>query len=130
MDSEVWRDQKNDIWHEMRSNWVPSQYQQKIASAVIKADPGRKVIVGLAMPGKQKGIWTLGQEVLQVPGFWVARTDDEYRVARTWATITSESFLALRQGGHGLGTVAYVVIRVNDSGFNVAHDVLWEVFEW
>lgn len=73
------------------------------------------VYVGLALPGKDRGIWTLGQPVEQVPGFFLAVTPEHHPAARTLAEEAAARRLAGRKG-----TSAYA--RIDAEGYCSVHE--------
>lgn len=84
----------------------PSGLVRHVGAAMLQAAPDAKqVVVGLALPGKQRGVWTTGQPVLDVPGYWLVHNDDELRAARECADRAGAEVLA----GVG-GTTAHAYI--------------------
>lgn len=56
-------------WQDMERNFRPSQEAVDTAVAALKATPNADLAaVGLMLPGKQDGWWTVGQKYLTVPG--------------------------------------------------------------
>lgn len=96
-----------------RARWVPSREQRAVAAAMLTAVPPNveHVLVPLVQPGKEFGIWIVGQVVEVVPGFWLADAlalpDNPYSftVARTNAIDA-----AAKQLGDRPGTVGWAVI--------------------
>jgi hypothetical protein len=84
--------------------WAPDPATLRIARAMIDAacpDPAQDhvvVYVGIALPGKARSVWTLGQPVEVAPGFWLARTDAEVSHARDHADRAAKTQLAGRAG--------------------------------
>lgn len=99
----------------------PAVAQVDIATAMLAAAPGADaVLVPLAMPGKDEGVWVAGQPVEHPPGFWLAATNDRvgpvsYRRARDDAEDAADRWLAGRAG-----VAAYA---------SISPDGTWAVFE-
>lgn len=98
-----------------RARWLPSKAQVAAAVAELrtKADPDQWLAaVPLVMPGKQYGIWTVGQQVEHVAGVWVGINsfdqEPSYATARNRAADAARVVLGDRPG-----TVAWVTIRPN-----------------
>lgn len=85
---------------DLRNRLVPSAQQLAVAAAIFAADPtADAVMVGVALPNKAHGFWTLGQEVHPVPGFWIASNnpgDGSYSHARDAAERAAKEWLAER----------------------------------
>lgn len=100
---------------DLAQRFVPSEYQRQVASAIMNADTTiRSVYVPIALPGKPKGVWQVGQVVEYPNGFWPVRNDDEAREARDDADHIAARFLAGKPGAS-----AYCDIR---------RDGQWSVF--
>lgn len=66
---------------DMRARWLPTDEAMAAAKALLDAHPAADmVLVPMIQPGKQRGFWTVGQEVRTVPGvMFLAVNDDEPR---------------------------------------------------
>jgi hypothetical protein len=103
---------------DMRARCVPGPTQVRVAVAMLEASAETEpycVVVPIAFPGKDHGIWTEGQEVEHPPGFWLAMTngwDGHHSLAyvRNEAEVAAVRFLGERPG-----TPGYVVIRSDES---------------
>ncbi len=101
---------------DMRERLVPSYAQRRTASAILREDTAVvSVIAPLAMPGKEMGVWEIGQQVEHPGGLWTVGNSDEHRAARDGAEAAAEAHLGTRPG-----TVGYAVLRRGDQ---------WSVFE-
>lgn len=102
---------------DLRARWLPTRRSVGHARALLVAEPTADVaVVPMFQPGKQYGIWTVGQPVSTVAGVvFVAVNGFEPAVgvpSLSWAR-NAACLLArerLRAGGRG-GTVAYAVVR-------------------
>jgi hypothetical protein len=112
----------NHVERDMYERFCPTADQVRVAVAMLDAMPAATVnvvFVGIALPGKIRGIWTEGQTVAYVPGFWLAHSRDDldpyaYDVARRAADRAAGDRLT------GPGVSAYAVIE---------RDGTWVVFE-
>jgi hypothetical protein len=112
---------------DMRRRWRPSAQAVRVAAAMLAAAaPGAEaVIVAMIQPGKTRGVWTRGQEVITVPGVYLLAGDGDgltdYATARALAENMGEMALVeravARRAASGeaapageAGTVAYAVI--------------------
>jgi hypothetical protein len=92
--------------------WELDPATMRVAQAMIDAaspDPDQDhvaVYVGIALPGKRRGVWTLGQPLEVADGFFLARTDAEVSRAREFADRAAETQLAGRAG-----TTSYAAVR-------------------
>jgi hypothetical protein len=105
----------SEVVDDMRTRWLPDDLTRGIAAGLFGQMPRdlQYVLVGLVQPGKERGIWTLGQPVYTVRGALFLAADDDsrfmsYRVARGACVAVAESRLAETDAG---GTVAYAVIE-------------------
>ena len=109
-------DPLNAAQDDLNDRWRVPPAAQAIARAMIEAayiqypdlmPEGDEVavLVGLALPGKDRGVWRLGQAVEQAPGFFLARDDEEYARARDLADRAAEGQLAGRPGTTSYGVV-------------------------
>jgi hypothetical protein len=97
-----------------QDRWVPTPQQMRVAAAMLAAEPAAThVLVGLALPGKREGWWTLGQPVEPAPGYFLAAdtrrkdgTVPDYSQARDLADQAAGAQLAGRAG-----TSSYAVIH-------------------
>jgi hypothetical protein len=56
---------------DMAQRLRPSESQISLAQRLMSGRLAPSyVLVALAMPGKRRGVWVTGQEVVDVPGFW------------------------------------------------------------
>lgn len=100
---------------DMAARWRPTDQQVVVARAMLDADmTAQAVMVGLALPGKARSIWTTGQKVIAAPGFWLASRRHGYAEAREAADRAAGAVLS------GPGQTAYAVIE---------RDGTWAVFE-
>ncbi|HET8643799.1 MAG TPA: hypothetical protein VFM37_17820 [Pseudonocardiaceae bacterium] len=107
---------------DMRERLRPSGEQVRVATAMLAAaaDSICCVAVGLALPGKTRGIWDAGQAVEHAEGFWLADRD-AWDGAFAYHCATHQAELAaLRQLGSRPGQTGYAIIR---------HDGSWSVWE-
>lgn len=97
----------NGTMVDLRERWQADGPTRRIAMAMIDAamiehphvDPDDiKVFVGLALPGKQYGVWTLGQPVEPAPGYFLAINHDQHRAGRDLADRAAGEQLAGRAG--------------------------------
>ena len=102
----------SDVARDMADRWVPSEHQRTIAAAMLAADPDADfVVVGLALPGKTRSFWAVGQPVEPAPGFWLVRDEDhedrhlEYSVARNAADEAAGEQLQGRRGTSCYATI-------------------------
>jgi hypothetical protein len=95
---------------DMAARWLPDQVAMDMAAAMLAAAPAAElVVVPLVQPGKQAGVWTVGQAVYTVRGaYFLADDDDGYGQARRLAVAVAEAELAARGQA---GTVAYAIIE-------------------
>lgn len=108
--------------------WVPSDTARAQAAAVLAAHPfAEHVIVPMYQPGKQRGVWTVGQEVRTVPHcvFPANRTMNDpqagtldHGTARTLAEALAVNYAKAR--GVTTGTAGYALLY---------RDGDWAVFE-
>ncbi|HEX4399671.1 MAG TPA: hypothetical protein VH136_18675 [Trebonia sp.] len=99
---------------DLRERWLPDDLTRGIAAGLFGMLPGelQYVVVGMVQPGKQRGIWMLGQRVFTVRGALFLAADDDtrfmsWRVARGAAVALAQARLAETDEG---GTVAYATI--------------------
>lgn len=104
----------SDTAADMRERFRPTPEQIAVAVAMLAtADPqatGYAVAVPIALPGKQHGLWKLGQPVEAVPGFWLGHRDQETG-PHAWHKATDAADRAA--GGHlagSQGSSAWAVI--------------------
>jgi hypothetical protein len=87
---------------DMNATLRPSDEQLAVAKAMLTATDDRDahVYVPLALPGKQRGIWVLGQPVEHVPGYWIssAQRDEHGGLARDYASRAADAWLGARDG--------------------------------
>ncbi len=104
---------------DMQARFRPTDAQVAVARAMLTAEPAATaVIVGLALPGKQRGMWTEGQAVRPVPGFWLTDFGQTGPYAHSFARDAAEAAATGRLTGRGVP--AYAVIE---------RDGTWAVFE-
>lgn len=89
-----------DLMADLRHRLIPSVQQRAASAAILRAVmTAEHVIVGLALPNKTRGLWTMDQEVHPVPGFWIATEtpgDGSYSHARDAAIRAAKEWLAER----------------------------------
>lgn len=102
---------------DMRARWLPDDQAVLDAIAKMAAEPRADVaMIGMIQPGKQRGVWTLGQEVETVPGALYIGISDldvppgspvrSFAIARNLACAKAREALGDRSG-----TVAYAVVE-------------------
>jgi hypothetical protein len=102
---------------DMRDRWLPGPEDVKNAQALLDCKPDDHVVVlGMVQPGKDHGVWVLGQEVETVTGIYLlARTrgtpPDGAR-SYGWAR-NQASELARKQLGDRPGTTGYAVVATD-----------------
>jgi len=98
----------NEIERDMQDRLRPSETQLLIAQAIITASGVEAVMVPIALPGKQRGLWIAGQKVEHPNGFWpIDKLDSEgYSAAREVVDKVAGEFM-----GEQVGVAAYCVIR-------------------
>lgn len=103
---------------DMSERWRPTDQQITVARAMLAAEPAADaVFVGIALPGKERGVWDYGQAVRPVPGFWLAARGEQtgplaYALARDAADDAAGRRLTRR------GASSYATID-RDGGFAV-----------
>lgn len=66
----------DQLQDDMTARFVPTDEQIAVAVAMLEvAEEATHVVVPLALPGKTRGVWTVGQPVEHVPGFWLVDAD-------------------------------------------------------
>lgn len=97
---------------DLAARWRPTDTQIHEAVAALAAGPAEATdaFVPLALPGKQRGWWEVGQLVEPVPGVWLAdRTAWDgplsYSAAREAADQAGADQLAGRPGVSGYATI-------------------------
>lgn len=95
---------------DLRMRMVTSDEQMAEALAALEGnDSFEFALVPLAYPNKDRGFWTLGQEVIQPAGaFVLCNNDDSYREARQ--TVCAFAASLMEQGMTG-----YAVVRRDGS---------------
>ena len=101
-----------EIDRDRAERWTPSPPAREMAAAMLAAAPGAEmVIVPLVQPGKARGIWTMGQVVVTVPGVYLLAGDVPgampYREARDMALQAAED----AAHGYAAGTTAFALIE-------------------
>ena len=108
---------------DLRARWrpTPEQVRAAVAELLTKTDPTEWVAaVALVQPGKQYGIWTVGQPVEPVPGVWAGI--NSFTEAPSYAHARNDAADAARAAlGGRPGTVAHVSVRL-DGSFAVFED--------
>jgi hypothetical protein len=95
---------------DLQQAWCPTEVQLRTAKAIMADDPDvQYVMVGLALPGKCRGVWVKGQQVEPVPGFWTVRDGAEHSQARELADRA-----AGQQLGSRVGATSHVTIYLHD----------------
>jgi hypothetical protein len=118
----------NDLELDRVTRWQPDPRAVAHARAILAAegnDPDVLVAIPMYQPGKELGIWEMGQEVRTVMGAVFAgynRSEDTgglpfFSWARAKAAEVAEAEL-----GEGAGTVAFAVVRAGSDAT--------PVFEW
>lgn len=108
---------------DLRERLRPSDTQVAVAVAMLQEVPASEathVVVPIALPGKQRGIWIEGQQVQPVNGFWLANRDNwegPYAGARGHAEDAARLWLVDQKLS---GVSAYACID---------RDGTWAVFE-
>lgn len=105
---------------DLAARFRPSDAQIALAVEILGTLPstreerGRYVaVVGLALPGKTRGFWTVGQPVRPVAGLWIGSWDHpalDYGRARNEAEAAARADLDFRGEE---GTTAYATIEYN-----------------
>lgn len=111
---------------DMRTRLIPGETQLLIAYGMLTHHPSfRSVIVPIALPDKQIGVWEIGQKVEHPNGFWFVRdTGDEHRFARDAAEAAATVWLGTRPGVAG-----WCVIRRSTHVGIGGHTPIWTVYE-
>ncbi len=119
---------------DMQARFRPTDQQIAIARAMLAAEPAAtSVIVGLALPGKQRGVWTAGQVVRPVPGFWLSDGGQTGPYAHSFAREAAIAAAEARLTGQGVA--AYAVIdhalphRAGTTPAEWSMTAAWGVFE-
>lgn len=107
---------------DLAARWRPTDTQIEEATAALAAGPAEATdaIVPLALPGKERGWWEIGQAVEPGPGVWLADRKAwdgalSYSAAREAADQAAADQLGDRPGQSGYATIA--------------RDGLWHVWE-
>ena len=133
--TDEWFAEVNAARKDMERRWLPDEAARKVAAAMLAAAPGAEaVIVPMIQPGKQRGVWTEGQEVVTVHAYLVAGGGlGDYATARATAVRLAElalAELAAKRRGAAVepgrpvdldGTVGFAVIEADGEAV---------VFEW
>ena len=103
---------------DLQARWLPDPHVVKAAAAMLTALPGDRTVAVIPMcqPGKDHGIWTVGQEVETVYGaIFYGHTgydaDQPARVPGYHAACDMADLAAFRQLGDRPGTTAHAVVR-------------------
>lgn len=111
---------------DVRARWRPSEQQIALAVTELAANPHGEAwlaAVPLVMPGKEHGVWTLGQPVEHVEGVvflgrnsFDAGASSSYAEARNFAADAARKALGDRPGTVGWATI------YSDGGWSVFED--------
>lgn len=113
---------------QMAEEWLPTHKQIAVAVAMLNADPtADHVIVPLALPGKERHVWSLGQTCEPVGGFWLVLNREtrpgeaayDHGAARNAAEHAARVFLNAHHKDRG-GSTSYAVI------WRDGHAAVWE----
>jgi hypothetical protein len=118
----------NSIEVDMKTRLLPTDQAVDHANALLLAEPAADVaVIPMYLPGKQRGIWTIGQEVHTVPGVLFLATTGYHPApgvpSLSWARSTACDIAreVLRADPRG-GTVAYVIVESDVDGVAVYED--------
>jgi hypothetical protein len=108
---------------DMRERYLPTPEAIKVARTMLLATPEANVaLVPMFCPGKQRGIWTMGQPVETVPGIVVLAKDHdltrgeidrgEYRTVAGYGQALTYVGVAATMHADGIeGVIAHAVIE-------------------
>lgn len=92
---------------DLRERWLPSAEAVEAALAELAGMPACTIaVLALAQPGKRRGLWTTGQEVVTVPWMATAREGD-HGPERQAAEDAAHGWLKYHRRS---GTVSYVLV--------------------
>lgn len=122
---------------DMRERWLPTDAAIRHAQALLAAEPNADLaLVPLLQPGKNRSVWTIGQEVLTLPGVVILASNDDgrgdilgYHTARRYCEIIAGEYQVTvwkerRDASDGLvspGTTAHAVVT-RDGNASVFED--------
>lgn len=108
--------------HDLHANWKPNPEQIANAVAYLKhtASGADTVVVPLALPGKQRGWWEIGQQVEPAPGYFPASTNAEDGPLEYHAATYAADKAAAEHLGDRPGQSSYATISA---------DGIWHVWE-
>lgn len=91
---------------DLQARLMPDAEAMERARAAIECKPRCLAVIPLALPGKTRGLWELGQEVVTIRAVWVTTeqtlhtaTANAEQAARAWLTYEGKT-----------GTVAYALV--------------------
>jgi hypothetical protein len=107
----------NAVEEDKTTRLRPTEAQLRTARAVLADNPDvQYVMVGLALPGKSRGVWAQGQAVEAVPGFWTVSHGGEHSQARELADRAAGQHL---NGRIGVSCHVTIYLRNGETGFAV-----------
>ena len=66
------------IEQDMRDRWLPADTAIAHAKALLAAEPNADIaVIPMVQPGKNRGIWVFGQEVVTVPGVVILASNSD-----------------------------------------------------
>lgn len=97
---------------DMRTRWLPSSESMKLARAVLAVDPSASyAVIPMYQPDKRRGVWTVGQAVVTVPGvLLLVRDDDPLSSIRARMLADAASRDAATRAGITQGTAAHATV--------------------
>jgi len=104
-----------DLAADMRERWLPTGHAVELAMSLLARSPRHDLaLVPMIQPGKERGIWTAGQEVKTVEFrvyLAVNGTPEPDEPLQGWSEARNKTCADARQALRGRpGTVAYAVV--------------------